>query len=64
MLSNFNFIMTTKFAQRSINTVIVGAKRTAVGTFMGGFSNMSATHLGQVAAKGALGSCNLEASEI
>jgi len=46
MLNNFNFIMTTKFAQRSINTVIVGAKRTAVGTFMGGFSNISATHLG------------------
>ena len=56
--------MATKVAQKSFSTVIVGAKRTAVGSFMGGLSNMSATHLGQVAAKGALASCNLEASEI
>lgn len=47
-----------------MKTVIVGAKRTAIGGFMGGLSNLSAPHLGTVAARGALASCSLEASEI
>lgn len=41
--------MVTSFAFKNFGTVIVGAKRTAVGTFMGGFKDISATHLGQIA---------------
>ena len=41
------------------NTVIVGAKRTAIGGFMGAFKDLSATHLGTIAAKAALASCNV-----
>jgi len=41
------------------NTVIVGGKRTAVGSFMGAFKDLSATHLGTIAAKAALASCNV-----
>jgi acetyl-CoA C-acetyltransferase len=39
------------------NTVIVGAKRTPIGSFMGVFKDISATHLGTVAARAALASC-------
>ncbi len=52
-----------KSFQRS-NVVIVGAKRTPVGIMMGELSNLTAPHLGMLAAKGALSSCNVEASEI
>ena len=56
--------MTTQTATRQIHTVIVGAKRTALGTFMGGLSDLSATHLGTVAATAALASCNVPATDI
>ena len=36
------------------NIVIVGAKRTAMGGFMGGLSDVAATDLGAVAIKAAL----------
>lgn len=56
--------MSTHFTKRFNSTVIVGAKRTAVGTFMGGLSNLSAPHLGTVAAKAALADSNVDAKEI
>jgi acetyl-CoA C-acetyltransferase len=40
------------FAKR--NVVIVGAKRTPIGTFMGGLSNFTGPQLGTIATKGAL----------
>ena len=46
------------------STVIVGAKRTPIGTFMGSISNMSAPHLGQVAAQGALYNSGVSPSEV
>ena len=39
------------------NTVIVAGKRTAIGSFMGSLKNLSAPHLGTVAARAALASC-------
>ena len=48
----------------SSKTVIVGAKRTPIGSFMGSISNLSATHLGTVAARGALASCELMPTEV
>lgn len=56
-----------KTPQRFISTtnaVIVGAKRTPVGSFMGQFKDMTAPHLGTVAARGALASCNLDPKEV
>lgn len=46
------------------NTVIVGAKRTAIGSFMGAFKDLSATHLGTIAAKAALASCSVDPKEV
>ena len=48
----------------SSNVVIVGAKRTPIGAFMGGLSNLSAPHLGSSAAQAALFSCGLEPKEV
>lgn len=45
-------------------TVIVGGKRTAIGSFMGAFKDLSATHLGTIAAKAALSSSQVEAKEV
>lgn len=56
-----------KTPQRFISTtnaVIVGAKRTPIGSFMGQFKDMTAPHLGTVAARGALASCNLDPKEV
>ena len=50
---------TSKRLIHKTNTVIVGAKRTAVGSFMGAFKDLSSTHLGTIAAKAALASCNV-----
>lgn len=44
--------------------VIVGAKRTPVGTFMGGLSAVKATELGAVATKAALGHAGVAASDL
>ena len=46
------------------SVVIVGAKRTPVGSFMGSLSNLASPHLGTVAARGALASCNVEPTEV
>ena len=46
------------------NVVIVGAKRTMIGQFMGGLSNYTAAHLGTIAASGALKSCNVDPHEV
>lgn len=48
----------------STNAVIVAGKRTPIGSFMGAFKDMSATHLGTVAARGALASINLDPKEV
>ena len=41
------------------NVVIVAAKRTPIGSFMGDFSNLSAPELGSLAIKGACESINI-----
>mmetsp|Transcript_11444 Transcript_11444/g.13596 ORF Transcript_11444/g.13596 Transcript_11444/m.13596 type:complete len:119 (+) Transcript_11444:27-383(+) len=48
----------------SSSTVIVGAKRTPIGSLMGSVSGLSASHLGTVAARGALASCNVSPTEV
>lgn len=50
------------FSKKSV--VIVGAKRTPVGTFMGGLSNFTAPHLGTIAASGALASCHVDPANV
>ncbi|CAK8991517.1 Acetyl-CoA acetyltransferase A, partial [Durusdinium trenchii] len=49
-------------AGRSV--VIVGAKRTPIGTFMGGLASLSAPQLGVVAAKGAVAAAGLTPEDI
>lgn len=44
--------------------VIVGAKRTAVGNFMGAFATISAVQLGEVAVKAALADANVKADDV
>ncbi len=44
--------------------VIVGAKRTAVGNFMGAFANLTAVQLGEVAVKAALEDAGVKAEEV
>ena len=44
--------------------MIVGAKRTPIGSFMGSIANLPAPHLGRVAARGALASCEVDPTEI
>ena len=51
-------------AQKSFGTVIVGAKRTPIGSFMGSISNLSAPHLGTVAATAALASAEVNPTEV
>ena len=46
------------------NVVIVGGKRTPIGTFMGGLSKLTAPELGIAALKGALVTSGVEAKEI
>jgi len=59
------FAGATKVSSRMFSSVvIVGAKRTPIGSFMGSIKGLSATHLGTVAASAALGSCNVEGSEV
>ena len=48
----------------SSKTVIVGVKRTPIGSFMGSLSGLSAPHLGTVAARAALASCNVDPTEV
>ena len=54
----------TKRLYSSTNVVIVGAKRTPVGSFMGSLSNLSAPHLGTVAAKAALASSEVNPTDV
>jgi acetyl-CoA C-acetyltransferase len=44
--------------------VIVGAKRTPIGSMMGGLTQLPAPTLGKAAAMGALSACNVDAKEI
>merc|ERR1712166_1540636 len=46
------------------NVVIVGAKRTPLGSFMGGLKDLSAPTLGKAAAMGALSSCQVDPKEV
>ncbi|CAI2372465.1 unnamed protein product [Moneuplotes crassus] len=46
------------------NAVIVGCKRTSIGTFMGSLASFSATNLGSIAIRGALANTRLEHSQI
>lgn len=48
----------------STNVVIVGAKRTPIGSFMGSLKNMSAPHLGSAATRAALASCEVDPKEV
>lgn len=50
------------FAKR--NVVIVGAKRTPIGTFMGGLANYTGPHLGEIATKGALAASHLSPEDV
>ena len=51
-------------SKKMFGTVIVGAKRTPIGSFMGSLKDLSAPHLGTVAARAALGSCEVDPSEV
>lgn len=44
----------SRMNQHGKNVVIVGAKRTPIGSFMGMLSNLNSSHLGTCAAKAAL----------
>lgn len=46
------------------NVVILGGKRTPIGSFMGGLSGFTAPHLGTVALKGAIASTHIDAADI
>jgi len=45
-------------------TVIVAGKRTCVGSFMGSLSNLTATQLGAIAARGAISQAGIETKDI
>ena len=51
-----------EFSKR--NVVIVGAKRTPIGTFMGSLSNLTGPHLGTIATSGALAASHVDPSDI
>ena len=56
-----------RFASSNIkrtNVVIVGGKRTPIGTFMGGLSQLTAPHLGSITTTRALSSCNVDPKEV
>ena len=59
-----SFYATSRRLLHTTNTVIVGAKRTPVGSFMGIFKDLTAPQLGTIAAKGALASCSLDPKEV
>ena len=48
----------------NIRTVIVGAKRTGIGSFQGQFKDVEATHLGSAAIKGALAHSGLSPDDV
>ena len=50
--------------QSGKNVVIVGAKRTPIGSFMGGLSNMSGTSLGAAASTGAIQHAGIQPTDI
>jgi acetyl-CoA acetyltransferase len=54
----------SKFGQSGKSVVIVSAKRTPIGGFMGQFKNMPAPMLGSAAARGAMESGGVSPSEI
>ena len=54
----------TKRAFAKRNVVIVAAKRTPIGTFMGGLSNFTGPQLGTFATKGALAAANIQPEDV
>ena len=56
--------MFASIASKKFSTVIVGAKRTPIGSFMGSISGLSAPHLGTVAARAALASAEVNPTEV
>lgn len=52
------------FASSGRNVVIVGAKRTPIGGFMGQFKDFPATNLGTAAARGAIEHAGIEPTDI
>jgi len=46
------------------SVVILGGKRTAIGSFLGGLSSFSAPHLGSIALKGAIASTHVNKDDI
>jgi len=59
-----SFYKSSKKLLHTTNTVIVGAKRTPIGSFMGAFKDLSGPHLGTTAAKGALASCSVDPKDV
>lgn len=57
-------INTAKRFYQKTNVVIVGAKRTPIGSFMGQFKDMPAPQLGTVAAQGAVAQAKINPTEI
>lgn len=60
--ASYNKYLITRF--RCIGIFIVGAKRTAFGTFGGAFKNTSATQLQTAAAKAALESAGVKPEQV
>ena len=52
------------FSSKGKNVVIVGAKRTPIGSFMGQFKDMSTTSLGAAACRGAIEHSGLTPKDI
>jgi acetyl-CoA C-acetyltransferase len=52
------------FSSSGRNVVIVGAKRTPIGSFMGQLKDMSATSLASGAARGAIETSGIQPSDI
>ena len=55
-------LFSSGFGGRSV--VIVGAKRTPIGSFMGKLKNIRATELGSYAIKGAIQQANLHENDV
>lgn len=66
MSSTQSLINTTKrlFSTHKRNVVIVGGKRTPIGSFMGGLSGMTGPQLGALATKGALAAYHVDPKDV
>jgi acetyl-CoA C-acetyltransferase len=59
-----SFVQHSKRLFSRRNVVIVGGKRTPIGTFLGGLSNFSGTQLGVFSTKGALSTYGVNANDV